>query len=118
MNFEDVNFDFDKATLRPTAAAKIDEAVTFLKDNSVDRFELRGYADSIGTDAYNLKLSQRRADAVRKAINQKYKFDPNKFKVIGNGWDNPLQGNTDSSNMDQNALNRRVEIKVYPLETE
>lgn len=64
------------------------------------------------------QLSYDRADAVRKAINEKYKFDPNKFKVIGNGWDNPMQGNTDSSNMDQNALNRRVEVKVYPLETE
>ncbi len=64
------------------------------------------------------QLSYDRADAVRKAINAKYKFDPNKFKVLGNGWDNPLQGNTDSSNADQNKKNRRVEVKVYPLETE
>lgn len=64
------------------------------------------------------QLSYDRAEAVRKAINAKYKFDPNKFKTLGNGWDNPLPGNTDSSSADQNKANRRVEVKVYPLETE
>ena len=39
------------------------------------------------------QLSYDRADSVRKAIMDKYKFDPNKFKVIGNGWDNPSAGN-------------------------
>ncbi len=64
------------------------------------------------------QLSYDRADAVRKAILGKYKFDQNKFKVIGNGWDNPLAGMTDSSNPDHNKKNRRVEVKVFPLEKE
>ena len=64
------------------------------------------------------QLSYDRADSVRKAIIQKYKFDPNKFKVIGNGWDNPVPGMTDSSNPDHNRRNRRVEVKVFPLESE
>jgi outer membrane protein OmpA-like peptidoglycan-associated protein len=62
------------------------------------------------------QLSYERADSVRKAILGKYKFDPNKFKVIGNGWDNPLPGMTDPSNADHNKKNRRVEVKVFPLE--
>jgi NitT/TauT family transport system substrate-binding protein len=62
------------------------------------------------------QLSYDRADAVRKAIMDKYKFDPNKFKVIGNGWDNPLAGSTDPSNAEHNKRNRRVEVKVFPLE--
>jgi NitT/TauT family transport system substrate-binding protein len=61
-------------------------------------------------------LSYERADAVRKAIMDKYKFDPNKFKVVGNGWDNPLPGCTDPSNAEHNKKNRRVEVKVFPLE--
>ncbi|HEY5914516.1 MAG TPA: phosphate ABC transporter substrate-binding/OmpA family protein [Verrucomicrobiae bacterium] len=61
-------------------------------------------------------LSYERADAVRKAIMEKYKFDPNKFKVVGNGWDNPLPGCTDPSNAENNKKNRRVEVKVFPLE--
>jgi NitT/TauT family transport system substrate-binding protein len=63
------------------------------------------------------QLSYDRADAVRRAIMDKYKFDPNKFKVIGNGWDNPLPACTDPSNPDHNKKNRRVEVKVFPLES-
>jgi NitT/TauT family transport system substrate-binding protein len=62
------------------------------------------------------QLSYDRADAVRKAIMEKYKFDPNKFKVVGNGWDNPLPGCTDPGNAEHNKKNRRVEVKVFPLE--
>ena len=64
------------------------------------------------------QLSYDRADAVRKAIMDKYHFDPNKFKVIGNGWDNPVAGMTDASNVEHNKKNRRVEVKVFPLEKE
>jgi NitT/TauT family transport system substrate-binding protein len=63
------------------------------------------------------QLSYDRADSVRKAIIEKYKFDPNKFKVVGNGWDNPLPGCTDPSNAEHNKKNRRVEVKVFPLES-
>jgi NitT/TauT family transport system substrate-binding protein len=69
----------------------------------------------VPTDAVRA-LSYDRADAVRRAIMDKYKFDPNKFKVVGNGWDNPLPGCTDPSNSEQNKRNRRVEVKVFPLE--
>ena len=62
------------------------------------------------------QLSYDRADAVRKAIMDRYKFDPNKFKVVGNGWDNPLPGCTDPGNPEHNKKNRRVEVKVFPLE--
>ena len=62
------------------------------------------------------QLSYDRADSVRKAIMDKYKFDPNKFKVVGNGWDNPLAGSTDPGNAEHNKRNRRVEVKVFPLE--
>ena len=64
------------------------------------------------------QLSYDRADSVRKSILAKYKFDPNKFKVIGNGWENPVPGFTDPSNSEHNKKNRRVEVKVFPLEKE
>jgi NitT/TauT family transport system substrate-binding protein len=63
------------------------------------------------------QLSYDRADSVRRAIMDKYKFDPNKFKVVGNGWDNPLPNCTDPSNAEHNKKNRRVEVKVFPLES-
>jgi NitT/TauT family transport system substrate-binding protein len=58
-------------------------------------------------------LSQARADAVKKALVSKYKFDPNKFSVEGKGWDAPA----DPAQPDNQALNRRVEIAVYPVES-
>ncbi len=63
------------------------------------------------------QLSYDRADAVRREIMDRYKFDPNKFKVVGNGWDNPLPNCTDPSNAEHNKKNRRVEVKVFPLES-
>ncbi|MEW6751372.1 MAG: phosphate ABC transporter substrate-binding/OmpA family protein [Candidatus Latescibacterota bacterium] len=58
------------------------------------------------------QLSQERADAVRKALVSKYRFDPNKFSIEGKAWDEPA--NPDDPN--NHALNRRVEISVYPPE--
>ncbi len=62
------------------------------------------------------QLSYERAEGVKKALLAKFKFDPNKFKLVGNGWNNPVAGATDPSNAEHNKLNRRVEVKVYPLE--
>jgi outer membrane protein OmpA-like peptidoglycan-associated protein len=62
------------------------------------------------------ELSYNRAASVKRALLEKFKFNPDKFKVVGNGWDNPLPGMTDSSNVDFNKKNRRVEIKVFRLE--
>jgi NitT/TauT family transport system substrate-binding protein len=58
-------------------------------------------------------LSLARADAVRKALVTKYKFDPNKFSVDGKAWDVPA----DAAEPENQALNRRVEIAVYPVES-
>jgi NitT/TauT family transport system substrate-binding protein len=58
------------------------------------------------------ELSQTRAEAIRRALVEKFKFDPNKFSVVGKGWDEPADPN-DPNNQ---ALNRRVEISVFPPE--
>ncbi len=59
------------------------------------------------------QLSRERAEAVKQALVKKYKFDPNKFTVEGRGWDAPA----DPSQPDNHALNRRVEVAVYPVES-
>lgn len=58
------------------------------------------------------ELSQNRASAVKEALVNKYKLDPNQFNVEGMGWDRPA----DSTDPNNHAKNRRVEIKVYPAE--
>jgi len=65
-----------------------------------------------------VKFSYDRADAVKKAILAKFKFNPDQFKVVGNGWKNPLANCTDPSNADHNKANRRVEVKVFPFESD
>ncbi len=59
------------------------------------------------------QLSRERANAVKNALVKKYKFDPNKFTVEGRGWDAPA----DPNQPDNHALNRRVEVSVYPVES-
>jgi ABC-type nitrate/sulfonate/bicarbonate transport system substrate-binding protein len=58
------------------------------------------------------ELSLARAEAIRRALVEKFKFDPNKFSVQGKGWDEPA----DPSDPNNQALNRRVEISVFPPE--
>ncbi|MBI3830630.1 MAG: ABC transporter substrate-binding protein [Planctomycetes bacterium] len=58
------------------------------------------------------QLSQERAEAIKRALIDKYKFDPNKFSIDSKGWDEPF----DANDPDNHALNRRVEIGVYPPE--
>ncbi len=65
-----------------------------------------------------IKFSYDRADAVKKAILAKYQFNPDQFKVVGNGWKNPLPNSTDPTNAEHNKANRRVEVKVFPFESE
>jgi len=60
------------------------------------------------------RLSLDRANAVKKALVEKFKFDPNKFVIEGKGWNEPA----DPDDPNNNALNRRVEISVYPPEVQ
>jgi NitT/TauT family transport system substrate-binding protein len=65
------------------------------------------------TSADVQQLSQRRADAVKQALLRKFpSLQPNQFTTAGRGWDRPADPNDPTNN----AKNRRVEIKVYPLE--
>ena len=60
-----VLFDYDSSVLRPGEAAKLDEFAGKAKGRASDRLDAVGYADRIGSDAYNIGLSRRRAEAVR-----------------------------------------------------
>ena len=63
-----VHFDFNKSKIRPGDAAILDEAVEILKAHPDVNIYVDGYCDAIGSEEYNLKLSQRRADAVAKYL--------------------------------------------------
>ena len=59
-----VNFDFDSAHLTPSAERELDKVVALLRENAGKSAQIHGYTDSRGSAAYNLKLSERRAQAV------------------------------------------------------
>lgn len=110
-----VNFDFDKSTLRPDAIATLNEAIEVLKKYPQLRVEVAGHTDSVGSDAYNQKLSERRAKAV---YNYLVKNGVDSGRLVGPdgfGESRPIAPNTNpdgSDNPQGRAQNRRTELNV------
>jgi len=103
-----VHFDFDKSTIRSDAVPVLDEAVEILKAEGVVAVIVEGHTDSVGTDAYNQKLSQRRAEAVRKYLVE-HGIPSNRISTEGFGESRPVASNDTA---DGRAQNRRVELHV------
>lgn len=103
-----VNFDFDKATIRPDAARILDEAVATLKAEPDVEVLIVGHTDSVGSEAYNLRLSQRRAQAVRDYL-VKHGVSAARLRVKGVGESQPVASNDTAEGR---AQNRRVELLV------
>lgn len=104
---EDVNFDFDKSTLKPGAVATLDNVADELKNQGGVGYEVAGFTDSVGTEAYNQGLSERRANAVADYLVQQG-VSRGQLTVRGYGESNPVASNADSAGR---AQNRRVEVR-------
>jgi len=104
----DVLFETGRADLNPGAARNLDRLVQFLGDHPERRVEIDGYTDSVGTDSFNLDLSQRRADAV-KSVLVNSGIDPSRVTTRGYGKDFNVASNADSGGR---QLNRRVEVVI------
>lgn len=102
-----VTFDFDRATLRPDARPVLDEAIATLKQDADVAVSVDGYTDSIGSEAYNLKLSERRAATVADYL-AKGGIAPTRLTVRGHGEADPVASNDTA---DGRAQNRRVELR-------
>lgn len=105
---DDVLFDFDKSNIKPEAAAILDRLVAFMNENKDKKAALSGHTDSIGTEAYNQKLSERRVNSVKDYVVKK---GVNAGRVSGQGFgeSKPI---ADNKTKEGRAKNRRVEIKV------
>jgi len=104
----DAFFDFDKATLKPEGKAKLDELSAQLGGINLEVIIAVGHTDSVGTDAYNQKLSVRRADAVKAYLVTKG-VESNRVYTEGKGEKQPV---ADNKTAEGRAKNRRVEIEV------
>jgi OOP family OmpA-OmpF porin len=104
----DAFFDFDKAVLKPEGRAKLDDLVGKVKDINLEVIIAVGHTDSVGSDAYNQRLSVRRAEAVKSYLVSKG-IEKNRVYTEGKGEKQPVADNKTSEGR---AKNRRVEIEV------
>jgi outer membrane protein OmpA-like peptidoglycan-associated protein len=104
----DVLFAFNKAELSPQAAPRLDKLASFLAQFPDRKMLIEGYTDSVGSDAYNLELSSRRAAAVRDALVARG-VAANRIAARGYGKVYPV---ADNASPEGRAMNRRVEIVI------
>src|ERR671922_2809632 len=104
----DVFFDFDKAVIKPEGKSKLDDISAKLRGINLEVIIAIGHADSIGSDAYNQRLSVRRAESVKAYMVSKG-IEPNRVYTEGKGEKQPV---ADNKTKEGRAKNRRVEIEV------
>lgn len=104
----DVLFDTGRAELKPGAMQTIDRLAVFMRENPERKLSVEGYTDSVGGDALNLTLSQRRADAVRDALAQRG-VDLARIETRGFGKASPVASNDTAAGRQRN---RRIEIVI------
>ena len=104
----DVLFDFDKSVIKPEGKSKLDDLAAKVRGINLEVVIAIGHADSIGSDAYNQKLSVRRAESVKAYLVSKG-IEPNRIYTEGKGEKQPV---ADNKTREGRAKNRRVEIEV------
>ena len=104
----DAFFDFDKSVLKPEGKAKLDDLVSKVKGINLEVIIAVGHTDSVGSDAYNQKLSVRRSEAVKAYLVSKG-IEKNRVYTEGKGEKQPV---ADNKTKEGRAKNRRVEIEV------
>ncbi len=87
--FEDVHFDFDKSTLKPEAQTILKRNIQLLKENPKAQIRIAGYTSASGNEAYNKKLSERRANAVREYLIKEGLITRDRLSTIGYGETDP-----------------------------
>ncbi|NNL84720.1 MAG: OmpA family protein, partial [Myxococcales bacterium] len=103
-----VNFDFDRAEIRPDARIVLDEAASQLSQCKVGAITVAGHTDSTGPEAYNQGLSERRASSVADYLASQG-VSRSRLQPVGYGESQPVASN---GTRDGRALNRRVELNL------
>jgi OOP family OmpA-OmpF porin len=104
----DAFFDFDKSVLKPEGRAKLDDLVSKMSGLNLEVIIAVGHTDSVGSDAYNQRLSVRRSEAVKSYLVSKG-VEKNRVYTEGKGEKQPV---ADNKTAEGRAKNRRVEIEV------
>ena len=105
----DVKFDFDKAVVKEESQGDIKALADFMSQYPSTTTVVEGHTDSVGTDAYNQQLSERRANAVRDVLVNQYGVGGDRVNSVGYGESRPV---ADNATAEGRAINRRVEAEV------
>ena len=105
---KNIFFEFDKYDLQDKSKTELEKMVRFLTENPLMKIEIGGHTDNDGSPAYNLKLSQNRAQSVASYLVQ-YGIDIKRISQKGYGADRPIQPNDSEENK---QANRRIEFKI------
>ena len=108
MAFDDVQFDFDKYSLKPETFALLDQAVQILQQNPALTIRVEGYSCNIGKVKYNLALGKRRANAVRQYL-VRHGVAANRLTMVSFGESQPKY---DNSKKETRRLNRRAALVI------
>ncbi len=109
-----IQFAFDKSVIKPESYSILDDVASVLKTHpDIARIRVEGHTDSVGSDAYNQKLSDRRAKAVQDYLVNKG-IEASRLEAIGYGESQPL---ADNATAEGRAKNRRTEFKVTEQNT-
>ena len=109
---QQVHFQSGKHRILPDSFGLLDQVVAVLKDNPAMRISIEGHTDSVGTEAFNMRLSQKRAEAVRAYLMQKG-IAPDRLEAIGYGPTRPIASNKTAMGRGQN---RRTEFRIVSLD--
>jgi outer membrane protein OmpA-like peptidoglycan-associated protein len=111
----DVLFDFDKSDIKPAADKILTQAAGFIRDRATGTVRIEGHTDAKGTDAYNQRLSERRANSVKSWMETRGGASGVAYSTRGFGAKQPVAPNTKadgSDDPDGRQRNRRVEIII------
>jgi outer membrane protein OmpA-like peptidoglycan-associated protein len=107
---EKIQFDFNKATIKPESDSLMQEIIKVIKDNAhIKKLAIEGHTSSEGSDKYNLKLSDKRAKAVLEYLVKKGELPKEMFTAKGFGESKPIK---DESTEEGKEANRRVEFNI------
>jgi OOP family OmpA-OmpF porin len=107
-----INFAFDSSVVEPEYFSEVKKVADFLNANPLSRVTIEGHTDSDGSDQYNKRLSQRRAQAVAKVLVTEFDIKPIRVTAVGFGESRPLVANDSDANK---FKNRRVVAALRSL---
>jgi OOP family OmpA-OmpF porin len=112
LNVDNIHFDFNRSAITSAAAEELDQVGRFLQSQPAATATLSGFTDSIGSEQYNMGLSQRRSEAAADYLESHFKIDSSRLDTQWFGKEDPVAGN---DTQEGRAMNRRVQITISGL---